>query len=110
MVQLARGHASKSFTTDIFSGSSTSPSEYALAFYSGLWAYDGWDQANYVGGEVKNPEKNIPRTIHLSMILVIVSNTYAFLDILNFFQDTLFTSKHRILRRSRQGIRNFHNL
>lgn len=73
IVQYARGHASTSLSGDIFSGSSTSPSSYALALYSGLWAFDGWDQANYVGGEMKNPEKNIPRTIHSSMVLVIVS-------------------------------------
>ncbi|KIP09584.1 hypothetical protein PHLGIDRAFT_28939 [Phlebiopsis gigantea 11061_1 CR5-6] len=70
IIQLARGQASTSFTGDIFAGSSTSPSEYALAFYSGLWAYDGWDQANYVGGEMKNATKNIPRAIHSSMIIV----------------------------------------
>ena len=66
---------STSFTEPLFEGSSNSPSAYALALYSGLWAFDGWDQANYVGGEVKNPEKNIPRTIHLSMVLVLVSET-----------------------------------
>jgi len=54
----------------LFENSSTSPTSYALAFYSGLWAYDGWDQANYVGGEMVNPEKNIPRVIHFSMGLV----------------------------------------
>jgi amino acid transporter len=36
------------------------------------WAFDGWDQANYVAGEIKNPEKNIPRTIHFSMAIVTV--------------------------------------
>jgi amino acid transporter len=40
--------------------------------YSGLWAFDGWDQANYVGGEIHEPEKNIPRAIHSSMALVTV--------------------------------------
>lgn len=38
----------------------------------GLWAFDGWDQTNYVAGEMKNPEKNIPRAIHTSMAIVIV--------------------------------------
>ncbi|KAJ7774570.1 amino acid permease-domain-containing protein [Mycena maculata] len=70
IVQLARGKQSTSLTEPLFSGSSTSPSSYSLAFYSGLWAFDGWDQANYVGGEIKNPEKNIPRTIHSSMAIV----------------------------------------
>jgi len=57
-------------TDPLFTGSSTSPSAYALALYSGLWAFDGWDQANYVGGEMKHPEKNIPRVIHSSMAIV----------------------------------------
>jgi amino acid transporter len=72
LVQLARGRATTSLTTPIFDGTSTSPSAYALAVYSGLWAFDGWDQVNYVGGEMSEPEKNIPRVIHFSMITVTV--------------------------------------
>ena len=35
------------FTTDtFFQGTSTQPSTYAIALYSGLWAFDGWDQCN----------------------------------------------------------------
>lgn len=70
LIQLARGRATTSFTTSVFEGTSTNPSSYALALYSGLWAFDGWDQANYVGGEMSEPEKNIPRVIHTSMITV----------------------------------------
>ncbi|KJA27182.1 hypothetical protein HYPSUDRAFT_35772 [Hypholoma sublateritium FD-334 SS-4] len=70
IVQLARGKASSSFREPLFADSSISPSSYSLALYSGLWAFDGWDQANYVGGEISQPEKNIPRAIHSSMILV----------------------------------------
>ena len=72
IVQLIRGKASTSLTESLWSGSSTSPSEYALALYSGLWAFDGWDQANYVGGEMRNATKNIPRAIHTSMGIVSV--------------------------------------
>ncbi|KAI0065364.1 L-methionine transporter [Artomyces pyxidatus] len=72
LIQLIRGKASTSFSRHMFEGSSTSPSSYALALYSGLWAFDGWDQGNYVAGEMKNPEKNIPRVIHSSMIIVTV--------------------------------------
>ncbi|KAJ7219306.1 L-methionine transporter [Mycena pura] len=70
IIQLARGKQSSSLTEPLFSGSSTSPSAYSLALYSSLWAFDGWDQANYVGGEMQNPEKNIPRAIHSSMSIV----------------------------------------
>ncbi|KAI0709329.1 L-methionine transporter [Earliella scabrosa] len=72
LVQLARGQASTSFSEPLFDGSSTSPSAYALALYSGLWAFDGWDQANYVGGEMRHPEKSIPRAIHSSMAIVMI--------------------------------------
>ncbi len=71
-MQLARGHVSVSLTQSLFQDSSHSPSEYALALYSALWAFDGWDQANYVGGEMKNATKNIPRAIHSSMAIVTV--------------------------------------
>ncbi|KIY72130.1 amino acid transporter [Cylindrobasidium torrendii FP15055 ss-10] len=72
IVQLARGKMSTSFTGPLFEGSSHSPSAYSLALYSGLWAFDGWDQANYVAGEMHNPSKSIPRTIHSSMAIVMV--------------------------------------
>ncbi|KAF9264655.1 amino acid transporter [Marasmius fiardii PR-910] len=70
IIQLARGKATESLRQPWFDGSSKSPSAYSLALYSGLWAFDGWDQANYVGGEIKNAEKNIPRAIHSSMVVV----------------------------------------
>ncbi|CAI4210305.1 unnamed protein product [Parascedosporium putredinis] len=31
-----------------FDGTSSDPSSWALALYAGLWAYDGWDNTNYV--------------------------------------------------------------
>lgn len=73
IVQLARGRATATFRQPWFDDSSKSPSAYALALYSGLWAFDGWDQANYVGGEIQHPERNIPRAIHSSMAIVVVS-------------------------------------
>lgn len=38
-----------------FEGSTTSFSDIATAFYSGLWAYDGWNNLNYVTEELINP-------------------------------------------------------
>lgn len=29
----------------------------AAAFYTGLWAYDGWNNLNYVTEEIQNPSK-----------------------------------------------------
>ncbi|CAI6334007.1 unnamed protein product [Periconia digitata] len=55
-----------------FEGTSTNISNWAVALYSGLWAFDGWDNVNYVTGEFKNPAKDLPRVIHTSLPLVIL--------------------------------------
>ncbi|KAJ9107294.1 hypothetical protein QFC21_000744 [Naganishia friedmannii] len=55
----------------MFEGASTEVSSYAIALYSGLWAFDGYDQANYVAGQLKSPAKNLPRVIHISMFTVL---------------------------------------
>lgn len=78
IVQAARGKTSPSsqqaFSSlgELFKGSSTSPSAYALALYSGLWAFDGWDQSCFVAGEMKRVEKDLPRVIHISLATVIL--------------------------------------
>ncbi|XP_037800284.1 b(0,+)-type amino acid transporter 1-like [Penaeus monodon] len=38
-----------------FQGSTASFGDIATAFYSGLWAYDGWNNLNYVTEELKKP-------------------------------------------------------
>jgi len=42
-----------------------------LAMVAVLWTYDGWIFVTYVGGEVKNPQRNIPLSLILCMIIVI---------------------------------------
>lgn len=39
-----------------FKGTSTNPGYIALAFYSGLWAYDGWSSVTVITEEIQNPE------------------------------------------------------
>lgn len=40
-----------------FENTTSSMGDVATAFYSGLWAYDGWNNLNYVTEEIKNPSK-----------------------------------------------------
>lgn len=55
-----------------FAGTSRDPSEWAISLYAGLWAYDGWDNVNFVAGEFINPKRDIPLVIHTSMPVVII--------------------------------------
>ncbi len=42
---------------------------FGVAMLAALWAYDGWIEITYVGGEVKDPERNVPRSIVLSTLI-----------------------------------------
>ncbi|KAI0851583.1 amino acid permease-domain-containing protein [Daldinia vernicosa] len=55
-----------------FEGTSTDATHWAVALYAGLWAYDGWDNTNYVVGEFRNPSRDLPRVIHTAMPLIII--------------------------------------
>jgi amino acid transporter len=44
---------------------------FGLAMVGVLWAYDGWIEATYVGSEVMDPGRNLPRSIILSTLIVI---------------------------------------
>ncbi|EGS17435.1 putative amino acid transporter protein [Thermochaetoides thermophila DSM 1495] len=54
-----------------FDGTKLDASAWAVALYAGLWAYDGWDNTNYVVGEFRHPGRDLPRVIHTAMPLVI---------------------------------------
>merc|ERR1719187_1224772 len=50
----------------------TDITKIALSFYSGLFAYNGWNYLNFVIEELQDPVKNLPRAIAISCILVTV--------------------------------------
>ncbi|GIX71946.1 large neutral amino acids transporter small subunit 2 [Caerostris darwini] len=55
-----------------FDNSETDITKIALSFYSGLFAYNGWNYLNFVIEELKEPHKNLPRAIFISCALVTV--------------------------------------
>jgi len=68
IVQLGRGQ------TQYFNWDETESdfTKIALSFYSGLFAYNGWNYLNFVIEELQDPVRNLPRAIGISIILVII--------------------------------------
>ena len=44
---------------------------FGLALVSVMWAYDGWGDLSFVGGEVRDPERNLPRALILGAAAVV---------------------------------------
>src|SRR6266446_2355371 len=40
---------------------------FGLSLVSVLWAYDGWGDLSFVGGEVRDPERNLPRALQVAL-------------------------------------------
>lgn len=58
------------FTPSVPTGS-FSTTAFGLALVSTLWAFDGWADLSYAAGEVKDPQRTLPRALIGGTILVI---------------------------------------
>ena len=84
--KLCEGHTEHVNPATTFVGTTNSLGNIATAFYSGLWAYDGWNNLNYVTEEIINPEvdqiffewklyyiqRNLPLSIGIAIPLVTI--------------------------------------
>lgn len=71
LVMLGMGHI-EHFN---FKDTESDVTKIALSFYSGLFAYNGWNYLNFVIEELKDPHRNLPRAIFISCVLVTVVYT-----------------------------------
>jgi amino acid transporter len=53
-----------------FEGTKYEPTTLSMAFYSGMFAYAGWNYLNFMTDEIDNPNRNLPLAIVISMPLV----------------------------------------
>ncbi|XP_072237327.1 b(0,+)-type amino acid transporter 1 [Leuresthes tenuis] len=70
IVLLAQGKTEN--FSNAFEGTPPSFGAIGLAFYNGLWAYDGWNQLNFITEELQNPYRNLPLAIIIGIPLVTV--------------------------------------
>src|SRR6202011_1559431 len=53
-----------------FTGAKGGMAGFMAALVAALWAYDGWNDLNMVSGEIRDPERNIPRALIFGVALV----------------------------------------
>ncbi|MEJ7759061.1 MAG: amino acid permease [Gemmatimonadaceae bacterium] len=58
--------------TPVAPSGSFSIGAFGLALVSVLWVYDGWADLSFVGGEVENPRRNLPRALIIGTVAIIV--------------------------------------
>ncbi|XP_018046347.1 PREDICTED: Y+L amino acid transporter 2 isoform X2 [Atta colombica] len=68
LIWLCIGH--KENFENSFENTNTDPGKIAVAFYSGIFSYSGWNYLNFMTEELKNPYVNLPRAIYISLPLV----------------------------------------
>lgn len=68
---LLGGNTGGSFTHLASNGAPVNAGLYGLALISVMWAYDGFADLTFASGEVKNPQRNLPRAIIIGTLLII---------------------------------------
>ena len=62
---------SRSIAVDPENTASVTLSSIFTAMLSAFWAYQGWASIGYVGGEIKDANRNVPKGIALGVLIVI---------------------------------------
>jgi basic amino acid/polyamine antiporter, APA family len=70
---LTSSHAvlSAPFQWKVVDGSQVTISAVFTAMLAAFWAYEGWNSVGFLGGEIKNPQRNVPVSITIGLLIVI---------------------------------------
>ncbi|MBU4268825.1 MAG: amino acid permease [Acidobacteria bacterium] len=56
---------------------------FIIAMSGAFWAYDGWINLTYLAGEIKNPQKNLPRAMIIATLVFI--SVYLLINLAYFY-------------------------
>jgi APA family basic amino acid/polyamine antiporter len=62
---------SSSFSMATTNSQSVSVSAIFTAMLAAFWAYEGWNSVGLLGGEIKNPNRNVPLSIGIGLLIII---------------------------------------
>jgi amino acid transporter len=65
--------AAGSFPRGLFADASWHPVDLGNACIAALWSYDGWNNLSFVISELRDPVRNLPRAIKISLPIVIIA-------------------------------------
>ena len=60
------------FAMPASTGNSVGVAGFGAAILGTLWAYDGWINVGNMAGELKNPKKDLPKSIIIGLIIIIL--------------------------------------
>ena len=66
------GKGNTQYLSTKFENTESNAGKIAIGLYNGMWAYDGWNNLNYVTEEIINPYRNLPLAIMIGIPLVTV--------------------------------------
>ena len=66
------GIDSANYTTALEAGEKSVFALFALVMVSVMFAYEGWQNVTFVAGEIRDPQRNIPRALFVGLTLVIL--------------------------------------
>jgi len=88
-------HISQAFQMDTTNNTPVTFSAVFTSMLAAFWAYQGWATVGYIGGEVKNQNKNIPRGITIGVFVVIATYLLVNTTYLSLLPLTTLENVHR---------------
>ncbi len=65
---------------------------YITALAGAFWAYDGWNNITFIAGEIKEPQKNIPRSLFWGLLFCVI--IYALVNLAYLYVMPVDAMKH----------------